>query len=414
MLWADQINLARQLRVPLDVLWELLHHCERSGQARMEQFFIYIVDRANGRLGLVSLISPLATTTSVLIEPVADMSCLRWDQRRFLNVTRCTQINYIAIYSLNVACHLSICVAKLILLYLNATSIGLWHRNGRLEMCLLVNTIHHGLRSQEVVRSLQVRFAINFRCVFHRHNTWRAGFLAWNVLTDFLCRYIEFSCFVVLSDLFLKTLGVWAITCYFFPREKLLSLVLQWLHETFGLWMRIEAHWRSNLVSFVPWSHDPGLFLGKVRAVINIATVLYSFLHSIGVSTRCSKVHSRRSYHLGCVPHLLKALPVVICFFNWLNRHVLNEWSHTASIVRHQTLTLRLWNWNEKLANFEVAKSDLYGGKFWPRLTWDTTTFSTLRRNVFRPFFLKDWVLLWLIFELVDVEHNRYKYKITL
>ena len=210
-------------------------------------------------------------------------------------------------------------------------------------MRLLVNRLHHGPRLEEVVRALQFRLAARRGYVDRvpKHVRLLLGLdcshrrVVFHVDTGL--GETELACAIVLTDLLLEIVLIHLLSC-----EESLCLVLQCLHESFRLEVRVEAHGRPDLFLLLPWSHLPRAPLGLCRRAIDKAVAFEGCLDAFSIGERRSKVHPWRPHHLALVLHLGEALAVVVRLCHRLHSHLLDERGHSRLVIGDEVVTSAL------------------------------------------------------------------------
>ena len=154
---------------------------------------------------------------------------------------------------------------------------------------------------------------------------------------------MELSTLIVLFDFLFEALNIFTISSHIIPREELLGLVFQRLHEPFSLRMRVKAHRGAYLAALLPWPHVPDDPLRLLRrATINEAVPLLCSLNPITIDARSTEIHARRTHHLCGMIHLLKALAIEVCLLDRLYSHFFYERRYSGPVVAHKTLLSRL------------------------------------------------------------------------
>ena len=244
-------------------------------------------------------------------------------------------------------------ITKLMISDLEAACVGSRDWNGSLEMRLLMNTLHHRPRLEEVVGALKLwlaacgwllcRITLRQRLTHLHWLPYSAHY--WVLLMYAFAWKVKLTCSIIFADLFLKIVLVNLISC-----ETSLGWVLESLHKPLSLKVWVEAHRRSYLFSFLTRPHLPHSPLWLGRRTINIAIALEGRLNALIVRPHRAKAHSWRSNHLPGVLLLRKTLSIVVWLSDRFHSHLLaiTCFGYSSFVVVYSTIYLRL-GWRRQL-----------------------------------------------------------------
>ena len=126
-----------------------------------------------------------------------------------------------------------------------------------------------------------------------------------------LGNWSKLSSLVVVSDLLLQVVVLW-VTSDLISREEGLCPVLEIIHETLSLEVRIEAHRRADFFVLLARSHLPDHPLRVRGLAVEIAVLGHCGDNTIVIDAWSTEIHPGWAQHFGGVTHLLEAFAVVV------------------------------------------------------------------------------------------------------